>query len=417
MENKILETAIKNFDLAAEYIKLDTSLRAILKSCERELTVSIPVVMDNGKIKVFEGYRVQHSSARGPCKGGLRYHPNVTLEEAKGLASLMTWKCAVVGLPYGGSKGGIKVDPRKLSSRELERLTRRFTVGIMPILGPKKDIPAPDVNTNAKIMSWIMDTVSMFEGTSMPEIVTGKSVDLGGSQGRHEATGRGVMIATLAILKKFKKEIQKTTVAIQGFGNVGSLTANLLSKKNAKIIAVSDISGGLYNPKGLNLEAIDQYLNSSKSHLLQGFKGEAKPISNENLLSLPVDVLIPAALEDQITKENAAKIKAKIIVEGANGPITFEADKILEKNAVVVVPDILANSGGVIVSYFEWVQDLQAFFWSEDEVNKHLEKIMDAAFEKVWEISKHERVSLRTAAYILAIQRVAHALEQRGVFP
>jgi glutamate dehydrogenase (NAD(P)+) len=417
MENKLLETAHKNFDIAAKHIKLDPCLCEVLKVCERELTVSVPVVMDNGKIKVFEGYRVQHSSARGPCKGGLRYHPDVTLEEAKGLASLMTWKCAVVGLPYGGAKGGIKIDPQELSSRELERLTRRFTVGILPILGPKRDIPAPDVNTNANIMSWIMDTVSMFERTSMPEIVTGKSVDLGGSLGRRESTGRGVMISTLAILKKFKKDIKKTTFAIQGFGNVGSVAAKLLSQKGAKITAVSDISGGLYNPKGLDLEAVHKHLADSKHHLLKGFKGEARPISNEDLLLLPVDVLIPAALENQITKANADKVQAKIIVEGANGPITFEADKILEKKAVVVVPDILANSGGVIVSYFEWVQDLQAFFWSEADVNLNLEKIMETAFEKVWEISIKQRVSLRIAAYILAIQRVAHALEQRGIFP
>lgn len=417
MENKLLETALKHFDQAAKHLKLDDSTCEVLKSCERELTVSIPVIMDDGKTKVFTGYRVQHSSLRGPCKGGIRYHPDVSLEEVKGLASLMTWKCAVVGIPYGGAKGGIKVDPHKLSLRELEHLTRRFTVGIMPLIGAKRDIPAPDVNTNAKVMSWIMDTVSMFERNSVTEIVTGKSVELGGSLGRHESTGRGVMITALAALKKLKKDVKKTTFAVQGFGNVGSIAAKLLDAQGAKIVAISDVSGGLYNPKGLNLKAVFEHLKKSKDHLLKGFKGEASTISNEDLLLLPVDVLIPAALEDQITVKNAAKIKAKLIVEGANGPVTYEADKILEKQKIMVVPDILANSGGVTVSYFEWVQDLQCFFWSEAEVNKHLQNILEAAFENVWEISQQEKVSLRIAAFILAIKKVAYALEQRGIFP
>lgn len=418
MNKSLFDTALETLDNAAKRMGLDPNIHTVLREPERELKVAIPVMMDNGKVKVFKGYRVQHSSVRGPCKGGIRYHPDVTLEEMKGLATLMTLKCAVVNIPYGGAKGGIECDPFDMSKKELENLTRRYTVMIMPIIGGRKDIPAPDVNTNPTTMGWIMDTVSMFEGRTVLEIVTGKPIDLGGSCGRFEATGRGVMISTIQLLKKMQRGPAETTVAVQGFGNVGNIAARLLSQQGCKVIAVSDVSGGLYNAHGLSIQDIIKYTETSKNHLLEGYTQQGiEPISNEDLLLLDVDVLIPAALENQITETNAAKVKARFIIEGANGPTTTEADKILEKKGVIIVPDILANSGGVVVSYFEWVQGIQSFFWDVDQVNTHLETIMINAFNSVWTMAEEKNTSMRNAAFMIAIQRVANALRERGIFP
>ncbi|MCD6236467.1 MAG: Glu/Leu/Phe/Val dehydrogenase [Thermoplasmata archaeon] len=392
----------------------------MLKHPERELTVAIPVVMDDGSLEVFTGYRVQHSSAIGPCKGGIRYHPNVDLDEVRALATLMTFKCAVANVPYGGAKGGVRCDPSKLSKMELQRLTKRYTAMILPIVGPRHDIPAPDVNTNAETMGWIMDAVSMYEGQTVLDIVTGKPIELGGSLGRREATGRGVMLNTLEILKRLKKNPKGARVAIQGFGNVGSVTAELLEEQGCKVVAVSDVSCGLYNPDGLNIKAlIDFVYNAPRPRLLKDYKlgRNDERISNEELLELDVDVLIPAALENQITTENVDNIKADVIVEGANGPITKDADEVLAEKKVIVVPDILANSGGVIVSYFEWVQGIQSFFWGIDEVNENLKKIMLKSFSEVWETGEKEKVTLRDAAFILAIRKIAKAVELRGIFP
>ena len=418
MAENVFEMALKQLDDVAAKINLDPNIHKVLRQPERELIVAVPVLMDDGRIEVFTGYRVQYSSVRGPCKGGIRYHPDVTLDEVKALAAWMTWKCAVVNIPFGGAKGGVKCDPFKMSQKEIQRLTRRYTVMIMPIIGGRRDIPAPDVNTSAETMGWIMDTVSMFEGRTVLDIVTGKPIELGGSLGRREATGRGVMISTLQLFKKMGKDPYGTTVAVQGFGNVGSVAADLLSKEGCKIIAVSDVSGGYYNPKGLDIKGILEYVKTSKNHLLEGYKKEGVGIiSNEELLLLDVDVLAPSALENQITEKNASKIKAKFIVEGANGPTTPEADRILEDKGVIVVPDVLANSGGVIVSYFEWVQDIQAYFWDVDEINQNLEKMMVKSFDEVWELSKEKKVGMRAAAYMIAVTRVANALKQRGIFP
>ncbi len=418
MAESVFETALKQFDAVAKRINLDPNVSTVLRQPERELTVAVPVIMDDGHVEVFTGYRIQYSSLRGPCKGGIRYHPDVTLDEVKALAAWMTWKCAVVNIPYGGAKGGIKCDPFKMSAGEIERMTRRYTVMIMPIIGGRRDIPAPDVNTDAETMGWIMDTVSMFEGRTVLEIVTGKPVELGGSLGRREATGRGVMISTLQLLKMMDKDPKDTTVAVQGFGNVGSIAADLLSKAGCKITAVSDVSGGFYNSKGLDIPGMLEYVKTSKNHLLKGYKKDRiEQISNEELLLLDVDVLIPAALENQITDKNADKVKAKYIIEGANGPTTTEADKILFDKEIIVVPDILANSGGVVVSYFEWVQDIQAFFWGLDQINASLEEIMSNSFDEVWSLSHKEKVNMRMAAYMIAVTRVSRALKQRGIFP
>lgn len=409
--------ALEQLDIAAAKLDLNKNIYPILRQPERELTVSVPVVMDDGQVEVFTGHRVQYSSVRGPCKGGIRYHPDVTLDEVKALAAWMTWKCAVVNIPFGGAKGGVRCDPFKMSKEELKRMTRRYTVMVMPILGPKRDIPAPDVNTNAEVMGWIMDTVSMFTGQTSLEIVTGKSIDLGGSLGRREATGRGVMIVTLNTLKKLNMNSGDTTIIVQGYGNVGSIAANLLAQNGCKVVAVSDVSGGFYNSKGLDLKDINEYVSTSKNHLLEGYKGDAEPVSNEEILVLDADVLIPAALENQITENIAKNLKAKVITEGANGPTSPEADKILEDRGVVVIPDILANAGGVVTSYFEWVQNIQSFFWNIDEVNRNLNRIMNKSFEEVWSFSKEKRVNLRTGAYMLGVDRVAKALQQRGIFP
>lgn len=418
MKENPFEVAMKQLDAVVKKLKLDPNVHAVLRTPERELTVAVPVEMDDGRTEVFAGHRVQYSSVRGPCKGGIRYHQDVTLDEVKALAAWMTWKCAVVNIPYGGAKGGIRCDPFKMSSNEIRRMTRRYTVMIMPIIGPRRDIPAPDVNTGAETMGWIMDTVSMFEGRTVLDIVTGKPIELGGSLGRREATGRGVMITTLQALKKKGKDPRGTTVAVQGFGNVGSVAAGLLSQHGCKIIAVSDVSGAFHNPNGLDITDMLEYVKTSKNHLLEGYKKEGvEQISNEELLQLDTDVLIPAALENQITSSNADKIRARFVVEGANGPTTPEADKILWDKGSTVVPDVLANSGGVIVSYFEWVQDIQAFFWDLNEINASLEKILINSFEEVWAISQKEKVDMRMAAYMIAVNRVANALKQRGIFP
>lgn len=389
-----------------------------IKYPERELKVAVPVRMDDGSVKVFEGFRVQHSTSRGPAKGGIRYHQNVDLDEVKALAAWMTFKCAVVNIPYGGGKGGIICDPTKLSESELRSLTRRFTAMIAPIIGPDQDIPAPDVGTNANVMGWIMDTYSMLKGHCVPGVVTGKPIALGGALGRNEATGRGVMITTLNILKAHAFSPENSTVAIQGMGNVGSVSAKLLYEQGLKVAAVSDVSGALYDPDGLDIPSILEYLSQKRGNLLEGYDaGNAKWITNAELLELPVDVLIPAALENQINASNADKIQAKIIVEAANGPTTIDADKILDKRGIVIVPDILSNAGGVVVSYFEWVQNIQSISWSEEHVNEQLKDIMDQAFQSVWDIAKDKDVSLRTGAYLIAVKRVVDAKNMRGIWP
>lgn len=412
------DTTLQQLDEVAERIGLDPSIHRILRRPERELSVSIPVMMDDGRIEVFNGYRVQHSSARGPCKGGIRYHPSVDLDEVRALAALMTWKCAVVGIPYGGAKGGVECDPSVMSEIELSRLTRRFTTAILPILGPKRDIPAPDVNTNAQTMAWMADTVTMLEGKAVMEIVTGKPVALGGSLGRKEATGRGVAIATAELIKRQQGKLSETTVAVQGYGNVGSAAATILQGMGCKIVAVSDVSGGLYCESGLDTASLNQHVENHPKHLLEGYDAPGvQLITNEELLCADVDVLVPAALEHAIHAGNAGNIQARSIVEGANGPTTPEADAILSERGVVVVPDILANAGGVIVSYFEWVQDLQNYFWEEEEVNRRLERIMVRSFREVWDFSQEKRVPLRLGASMLAISRVAEAVHARGIFP
>lgn len=403
-------------DNAAQLLGLNQSDYETLRYPERELTVSVPVEMDDGHTEVFVGFRIQHSSSRGPCKGGIRFHPDVNIDEVKALAAWMTWKCAVVNLPYGGAKGGVAVDPSKLSKAELNRLTRRYTAAILPLLGPEKDIPAPDINTNAQIMGWIMDTYSTFAGYAVPGVVTGKPIEIGGSLGRREATGRGVSLITQAIASKLGIDLLKSTVAIQGFGNVGSVTAKILNDSGYKVVAVSDVDIGLYNEDGLDINHLLNYITIN--HTLKGYTAKkVVEISNSELLALPVDILIPAAIENQITKDNAVKVRAQVIVEGANGPTTIEADRILEKKSITVVPDILANAGGVIVSYFEWVQNLQSIFWDEHEVNSMLKKVILRAFDEVWELTGKKGVSLRMAAYMLALDRVLKAKKIRGIFP
>ena len=385
---------------------------------ERELKVSIPVTMDDGSVRVFEGYRIQHSTSRGPAKGGIRYHQNVNLDEVKALAAWMTFKCAVVNIPYGGGKGGVICNPAELSDNELRHLTRRFTAMIAPIIGPEQDIPAPDVGTNANVMGWIMDTYSMLKGHCIPGVVTGKPLALGGALGRSEATGRGVMLTSLNILKALDIPIEGTTAVVQGMGNVGSVSAHLLSKAGLKVIGVSDVSGGLYNPEGLDIPGILSYLSEKKGNVLENYNAKnTKHITNKELLELNTTLLVPAALENQINSDNADKIKAKVIVEGANGPTTIEADEILAKRGIVLVPDILANAGGVVVSYFEWVQNIQSVSWSEEHVNEQLQSIMDQSFKAVWDISKEKNTSLRTGAYLISVKRVIEAKNLRGLWP
>lgn len=386
-----------------------------LKYPQRELTVNFPVRMDDGSIKVFTGYRVQHSFALGPCKGGIRYHPDVTLDEMRALAMLMTMKCAVVNIPYGGAKGGVVCDPKEMSQRELERLTRRYASEISILIGPEKDIPAPDVNTGVQTMAWIMDTYSLLKGYSVQGVVTGKPINIGGALGRREATGRGVMLCTKEALEHLDMDVEGATIAVQGFGKVGSWAARLLQRIGCKIVAIGDISGYIYNQDGIDTEDLCSYAEGHDD-VIRGYP-KADEISREKFFSLDLDVLIPAALEDQITMENAAKIRAKIVCEGANNPTTPEANDVLNAGGVFVVPDILANAGGVTVSYFEWVQDLQQHFWTESEVNDKLRDVMTCAFGEVLTRAQREGVDMRTGAYMLAVDKVAEAIRVRGIFP
>jgi len=388
--------------------------RLKLNECERELIVRFPVKMDDGNAKVFTGFRILHNDTRGPGKGGIRYHPDVTLDETRAMAALMTLKTAVANVPYGGAKGAVICNPKVLSQNELEGLTRRYTAEISILIGPQSDIPAPDVGTNPQVMAWIMDTYSMGKGYSMPAVVTGKPIEIGGSKGRFEATGRGCMISALLAVKHLGMNAREATVTVQGFGNVGAAAAKLLAREGCLITAISDSSAGVYNPKGLDVDKLLVYKRETGSVI--DFK-DAETITNAELLGVQCDILVPAALGDQITEANAASVKARTIIEGANGPISPEADRILCNNGTLVVPDILANTGGVVVSYLEWVQGLQNFFWDEAEVNKYLQKIMTNAFTEVWEISQSEKVDMRTAAYILALRRIATAMCLRGIYP
>ena len=402
------------FDIAAEYLKLDPGMRQILRTPKRVLEVSIPTKMDNGQIKVFTGFRVQHNVARGPAKGGIRYHPAVTLDEVKALAMWMTWKTAAVNIPYGGAKGGVICDPKRMSKSELERMTRRFAAEILPIIGPEQDIPAPDVYTDSQTMAWIMDTYSMTKGHSTLGVVTGKPISIGGSEGRNEATARGCVIAVEEACKVKKISLRGASVAIQGFGNAGSIAAKLFSEKKARVIAISDSRGGVFNSRGIDPLKAMRY--KERSGTVVGMPGTSR-ISNDDLLTMKCDILVPAALENSITLNNADQIKAKIVAEAANGPTTPHADEVLARKGTLVIPDVLANAGGVTVSYFEWVQDLQSFFWSEAEVNQKLDLVMRRAFHEVHEMARKHRAHLRTGAYVLAVGRVADATLVRGLFP
>ena len=409
------EIAKKQVDEAGKRLKLDIGMLDILKHPHRELTVSFPVKMDDGSVQTFTGHRVQYNDALGPCKGGLRYHPDVNLDEVRALAAWMTWKCAVVGIPYGGAKGGITCSPKEMSDGELERMTRRFASEISGFIGPRRDIPAPDVYTNPQTMAWIMDTYSMNVGYSVPSVVTGKPVLIGGSEGRNEATSRGVMYTTREAARVKGIDLKNATIAVQGYGNVGFNAARLFVEEcGSKIIAVSDSKGGIVDENGLDPHKVFEHKKNTGS--VVGYPG-SKDISNEQLLELECDVLVPSALENVITSKNAANIKAKIVSEGANGPTTPEADEILYKNGKMVLPDILANAGGVVVSYFEWVQDLQNYFWTHDEVNKRLEHIIKKSFASVYEIYEKEKIDMRKAAYLVAIKRVSDAYALRGIFP
>jgi glutamate dehydrogenase (NAD(P)+) len=410
--------AQQQFDKAAELLELPQSISEVLRVPQRELTVNFPVKMDNGSTKVYTGYRVQHNLGRGPVKGGIRYHPAVDIDEVRALAMWMTWKCALVNIPYGGAKGGVVVDPSLLSLGEIERLTRRFATEISILLGPDKDIPAPDVNTNPQIMAWIMDTISMHQGHTVNAVITGKPVLVGGSLGRNEATGRGVSLMVREWARRANTGLDSLKIVVQGFGNVGGIAAALLDEMGCKIIAVSDASGGYIRRGGLDIKAMRTYAAQHPRRLLEGYTAPGlEPISNAELLEIACDMLVPAALENQITDLNAPRIRARVIVEGANGPTTPAADAILEDRGITVVPDILANAGGVTVSYFEWVQGLQSFFWDEIDVNAKLEKIMVDAFDQVYTLSKQRSVSMRLAAYLLAVRRVADATLIRGIYP
>ncbi len=408
------QVAQQQFDLAAERLNLDPGLRRVLREPRRELTVHFPVKMDDGSVQVFTGYRVQHNLGRGPAKGGIRYHQNVSIDEVKALAMWMTWKCAVVGIPYGGGKGGVIVDPKKLSQKELEALTRRYFTEIEVLIGPEKDIPAPDVNTNAQIMAWMMDTYSMHQGYTVPGVVTGKPISLGGSEGRNEATARGTVYCIVEAVRHLGMELSKARVSVQGFGNAGSIAATLISNEGATVVAVSDSTGGIHNPGGLDIKRV---IGWKKEHgTVQGFPG-ATDITNAAVLEVDCDILIPAALENQISERNAGNIKARLIAEAANGPTTPEADRILFKNGKFMIPDILCNAGGVTVSYFEWVQDLNRDHWSERVVNEKLKEIMVKAFQETLAIARRDQIDMRTAAYLLAVQRVADATALRGLYP
>ncbi len=411
---EVVDTIIE----AADMLGLEKSDYEAVKYPERELKVSIPVEMSDGSIRVFEGYRVQHSSSLGPCKGGIRYHQDVNIDEVKALAVWMSFKCAVVNIPYGGGKGAISVNPKELTKSELKDLTIRYTAMILPLIGPERDIPAPDVGTNAEIMGWIMDTYSMFKGYTVHGVVTGKPVEIGGSLGRKEATGRGVMFMTREILHRMGLPMIGTRVSVQGMGNVGGTTAKLLFDEGCKIVAVSDVSGGLICDRGLLIDEILAFLSQNSGRTISDYEAPGVyHVSNTKVLTADADVLIPAALENQITEEIAPDIKARFIIEGANGPTTVEADKILTKNNRIVIPDILANAGGVIVSYFEWIQNIQSLTWDEEEINRTLEKLMIRAFNEVWDISKSKETTMRMGAYMVALDRIVKAKKLRGVFP
>jgi glutamate dehydrogenase (NAD(P)+) len=410
------EVAKKQIDIVAEEMGLDPNITRFLKRIERALIVSIPIIMDDGTLKIFEGYRVHHSTVRGPGKGGLRFSPDVNLDEVKALAIWMTWKCSLLKLPLGGAKGGICVNPRELSKNELEKLTRRFTTEIINFIGPDIDVPAPDVNTNAQIMAWIMDTYSMQKGRAVPGVVTGKPIEIGGSVGRNSATGMGLYFVLEAMCEKLQTKLETQSIVVQGFGNVGGWIAKLLYERGCKILAVSDISSGLYSPEGLEIDKLLDW--TQEGNYLKDFKNDKyKRITNTELLATKCDILIPAALENQITKENVDEINCKIILEGANGPTTPEADRILFDKGIHVIPDILANAGGVCVSYFEYVQDIQSYFWDLDRINKELKRIIIKAFEDVHKVYKERNIPLRTAAYIIAVSRIAKAYDLRGIFP
>ncbi len=414
VETDLFANAVRQFDIAANILDLEEGMRQILSHCQRELTVNFPVEMDDGSVQVFTGHRVQHNNGPGPSKGGMRYHQLVTLPEVKALAMWMTWKCAVVGLPFGGAKGGVCVNPKLLSMNELQNLTRRFTTEIQVVIGPNQDIPAPDVNTNPQIMAWMMDTYSMNVGYSVPSVVTGKPIGLGGSPGRNEATGRGCVYVAEEAANAAGFSFDGATLVVQGFGNVGGATAAIAQDHGAKVLAVSDVNGGIYNPNGLDISALATHAAASGS--VVGFAG-GDYVTNEDLLELPCDILVPAAMESQITRENAGDIRARMIVEAANGPTTPDADEILDDRGIIVVPDILANAGGVTVSYFEWVQAMQWFPWTLDEVNARLKTIMQESLAKVQAQSRARGVDLRTGAMCVAVDRVAEFTRLRGIYP
>lgn len=411
----VLEMAREQLAVAAQYLNLDEGLHQVLARPKRQLIVNFPVVMDNGDVEVFEGYRVQHNLTRGPTKGGIRYHPDVDVEETTALAMWMTWKCAIANIPYGGAKGSVKVDTKRLSKRELEKLTRRFITEINIVVGERSDIPAPDIGTNAQVMAWIMDTCSMHAGYTTPGCVTGKPIELGGSQGRVEATGRGVVVAAEEAAKVLNLDLYNSRIVVQGFGNVGSIAARIAEEGGAKIVGVSDARGAIYNPNGLPIAELSRKYSGRDGGISE--YADCEKITNEQLLELPCDVLFPSAISAQITGENADRIKARLIVEGANGPTTPDADHIFSDKGVMVVPDVLANAGGVIVSYFEWVQDLQNFFWEENEVNSKLTRIMRHSFGAVKDTMDSHKTDMRTAAYIIGVKRVADATVGRGIYP
>jgi glutamate dehydrogenase (NAD(P)+) len=408
------DQALAQLDLAARIMNLDPNVHEVLRNPKRALIVSVPIRMDDGTVRAFTGYRVHHNTSRGPSKGGIRYHPSVDLEEVKALAMWMTWKCAVVGIPYGGAKGGVVVNPKELSDRELEALTRRYASEILPLIGPERDIPAPDVGTDEQIMAWIMDTYSMNSGYSVPGVVTGKPLAVGGSAGRRAATARGVMYVTVATLKHLAMPVDEARVVVQGYGKVGAPVVHLLSDQGCIVVGVSDVGGGVYNPRGLSPVGLAAHHSEAKT--VAGYEG-GEPVTNEELLELECDVLIPAALEGVFDEANAERVRARIVVEAANGPTSPEADEIFHERKVHVVPDILANAGGVTVSYFEWVQDLQAYFWTKDEVNARLRRVMEESYVGVLELAEDRKVTMRQSATILGVQRVAEAHTTRGLFP
>ena len=415
LDTPTFRLAVAQFDQAAEAMELDHNLRERLKLPQRSLIVSLPVKMDDGRVEVYTGYRVQHDSSRGPTKGGIRYHPDVNLGEVAALAMWMTWKCALADLPYGGAKGGVAIAPKQFSRPELQRLTRRYAAEIFPLIGPDKDVPAPDVGTDAQVMAWIMDTYSQQMGYSVPGVVTGKPLSIGGSLGREEATGRGVVYVTLEALRHLKLDIRNTTVAIQGFGNVGAHTGRIMQECGARVIAVSDVQGGIFNSKGLDIPELLTLYKTRGQSLRDTKLGDW--LSNDELLQLDCSVLVPAALSEQITQHNAAKLRCRILAEGANGPTTLEADRILQDQGVFIIPDILANSGGVIVSYFEWVQDVQRFFWKETDIQERLQDILISAFHRTLQFSISKHTSMRMAALMSGIDKVAQAHLHRGLYP